>query len=159
MRPLIPQNLTPSLHSPHQLLGARVTIIMTPEVKSPERSLGSLQVLLLLLTEEVPPIRMVYPESPKFFPINASFDGHFKQILPPFYFLCNSCVGQDHTFSVDSGVGASVSRSMDEGPMDESSVVHKRTSLPAPPPLLPKSRSLDHAHPRDKHQDSDMVVN
>jgi hypothetical protein len=60
MRPLIPQNLPPSLHSAHQLLGARVTIIVTPEVKSPERSLGSLQVLQLLLTEQGPPVQMVY---------------------------------------------------------------------------------------------------
>jgi len=41
--------------------------------------------------------------------------------------------------------------------MDDGTVLQKRSSLPAPPPLLPKSRSLDHTLHRDKHQDSEMV--
>ncbi|XP_021943878.1 broad-complex core protein isoforms 1/2/3/4/5 isoform X1 [Folsomia candida] len=59
----------------------------------------------------------------------------------------------DHSTSVDSGVGASVSKSIDESsPPDETppTVLHKRVSIPAPPPLLPKSRSLD-LH-RDDHE-------
>lgn len=67
------------------------------------------------------------------------------------------CTG-DHSASIDSGVGASVSKSMDEsGPGDETppSVVQKRVSFPGPPPLLPKARSLD-LH-RDMHDDHDMV--
>jgi len=75
--------------------------------------------------------------------------------------IINTVTG-DHSTSIDSGVGASVNRSIDEGPSgpsEELSVVQKRPlSLPAPPPLLPKSRSLDHNLSRDSQEDSEMVA-
>lgn len=89
------------------------------------------------------------------------------EFIVPFYCTClkhfKIIISGDHSSSVDSGVGASVSRSIDEGPCGSSeevvNVAQKRpSSLPAPPPLLPKSRSLDHNLSRDSHGDSEMVT-